>query len=117
MTTVLSPSADSAIHLGWSLPELTVRTVVESYGHFAHGGDPDRAAEAWAEAGFDGPEVEQWLHARCFSPRAARDLLDAGVGADAAALITRKGGVDYADTVGFKVSVGDMEVGEARGAG
>jgi hypothetical protein len=93
---------------------MTVRTVVERHGHFAHGGNPDDTAEAWAKADFDGHEVDEWLRARCFSPQAARDLTDAGVRAEVAGTKTEAGAGDYTDTVGFKVSVGDLEVREAR---
>jgi hypothetical protein len=60
MTHVQSPPSPDThapvIHLGWRLP-----------------------AEAWAEAGFDPDEVEEWLAADCFDPDAARDLADRGV--------------------------------------
>ena len=32
---------------------MTIRAVIESQGHFAHGGDPEDTAEAWAESGFE----------------------------------------------------------------
>jgi hypothetical protein len=90
--------------------EMTVKAAVESHGHFAHMGNPDDAAEAWMEAGFDAHEVDEWLRARCFSPGAARDLADGDVSAQLAALKTGAGAGDYVDTVGFKVSVGDLDV-------
>jgi hypothetical protein len=93
---------------------MTIRDVIESHGHFAHGGNPEDAAETWGEAGFDAAEVEEWLRARCFDPSAARDLTDAGVTAQMAAMRTEAGQGDYTDTVGFKVSDNDLEVEEAR---
>ena len=92
---------------------MTICNVVERQGHFAHGGNPAETAEAWAECGFEGPEVEEWLNARCFDPNRARDLADAGVTTGDARMKTAAGAGDYTDTVGFKVSAGDLEVEEA----
>jgi hypothetical protein len=47
---------------------MTIRDVIERHGHFAHGGNPDDTAETWAESGFEAPEVDEWLLARCFDP-------------------------------------------------
>jgi hypothetical protein len=93
---------------------MTIHDVIEQHGDFAHGGNPDLAAEAWAEAGFNAPEVDEWLRARCFDAGAARDLADAGVTAAMAATRTDAGRGAYTDTVGFKVADGDIEVEEAR---
>ncbi|HWA55009.1 MAG TPA: hypothetical protein VG816_12650 [Solirubrobacterales bacterium] len=93
---------------------MTVRDVIERHGHFAHGGNPDDTAEAWVEAGFEAHEVEEWLNARCFDPGSARDLADTGMSAAEARMKTDVGSGDYTDTVGFKVSAGDLEVEEAR---
>jgi len=93
---------------------MTVREVIEKHGHFAQGGNPDDAAETWVESGFEADEVEEWLSARCFNPSAARDLADSGVTAEMARMKTSAGSGDYVDTVGFKVSDGDLEVEEAR---
>jgi hypothetical protein len=93
---------------------MTIRDVIERHGHFAHGGDPADAAEAWAEAAFEAHEVDEWLRARCYDPSSARDLADAGVTAEMAAMKTATGAGDYVDTVGFKVSTGDIEADEAR---
>lgn len=106
---------DDVIRLGWKLPKMKIRPVVESHGHFAHGGNPDGTAEAWAESGFKAHEVDEWLNARCFDPNTARDLADSGVGAADASLKTEAGAGDYTDTVGFKISAGDLEPEEARG--
>lgn len=92
----------------------TVRGVIERHGHFAHGGNPDDAAETWSESGFEAHEVDEWLQARCFDPSAARDLADAGVTPEMARMKTSAGSEEFVDTVGFKVSTGDLEVDEAR---
>jgi hypothetical protein len=78
---------------------MTIRDVIERHGHFAHGGNPD---------------VDEWLLARCYDPSAARDLADAGVTPEMARMKTEAGAGDFVDTVGFKVSDGDLEVEEAR---
>lgn len=93
---------------------MAIRDVIDAHGHFAHGGNPDDTAETWAETGFEAHEVEEWLRARCFNPSAARDLADAGVTPGVAQMKTSAGSGDYTDTVGFKVSDGDLEVEEAR---
>lgn len=93
---------------------MTIRDVIERHGHFAHGGNPDDTAETWAESGFEAHEVDEWLLARCYDPSAARDLADAGVTAEMARMKTDAGAGDFVDTVGFKVSDGDLEVEEAR---
>lgn len=93
---------------------MTIRDVIERHGHFAHGGNPDDTAETWLECGFEAREADEWLSARCFDPGAARDLADAGVSAADARMKTAAGAGDYTDTVGFKVSAGDLEVEEAR---
>jgi hypothetical protein len=93
---------------------MTIRGVIDKYGYFAHGGNPEDAAETWAESGFGADEVDEWLRARCFHPSAARDLADAGLTPEMAAMRTNAGAGDYVDTVGFKVADGDLEVDEAR---
>jgi hypothetical protein len=93
---------------------MTIRDVIEKHCHFAHGGNPDDTAETWAESGFEAHEVDEWLNARCFNPDATRDLADAGVIADDARMKTGAGRGDYMETIGFKVSAGDLEPEEAR---
>jgi hypothetical protein len=94
--------------------QMTVREVMNRHGYFAHAGNPEDAAEAWSEAGFDAHETDEWLRARCFAPGTARDLADAGVSPEMAMMKTETGSADYVDTVGFKVSMGDLEAEEAR---
>ena len=93
---------------------MTIRDVIERHGHFAHGGNPEATAEAWAEAGHEAHEVDEWLLSRCFDPSTARDLADAGVTPETARIKTSAGAGEYTDTVGFKASTGDLEVDEAR---
>src|SRR5262249_31370232 len=96
------------------LAAMTIRDVIERHGHFAHGGNPGDTAETWAESGFEAHEADEWLLARCFDPSVARDLADAGVSAEMARMKTSAGGGEYTDTVGFKVSAGDLEAEEVR---
>ena len=56
----------------------------------------------------------EWLSARCFDPKAARDLAAVGVDRRDARMKTEAGAGDYTDTVGFKVSTGDIDAEEAR---
>jgi len=72
-------------------------------------------AVEWIDAGFDDPgEVQEWILARCFSPDHARRLDDAGITPEQAALVTTAGLSSRADTVGHKVSTGEMSLEEAR---
>lgn len=90
--------------------------VIEGHGpEAAAGATPEAAAREWAAAGFDDPaEVAEWLAARCFAPRGARALDDAGVTPEQAAALTREGSAGYEETVGFKVARGDLSVEAAR---
>jgi len=82
---------------------------IREHGELAdRGGDPDEVAHAWTDAGFDDEATDRWLAARCFDPGAARALADASVTPEQASKRTRDGGGGYVDTIGFKVSSGDM---------
>lgn len=106
----------------WPTPKTSPETV-KRFGELADRrgelleriGDPDVAAQAWSEAGFDDELTARWLKARCFDPETARALADADVSPEQASSRTRDGG-GYADTIGFKVSAGDLTVrqGAAR---
>ncbi len=104
----------SAAAIGLRVRCMSIREVLERHGHDAHEGDPDSAAQAWEEAGFNAADVDEWLHARCFDPAAAEDLSDAGITPQMAMMKTDAGSADYVDTVAFKVAIGDLEVDEAR---
>jgi hypothetical protein len=91
-----------------------IQDVLERHGHFAHGGNPERAAEAWAKSGFEAPEVDAWLFSRCFVPEAARDLADVGLTPELARAKTSTGRAGYVDTIGFKVAEGDLAIDLAR---
>jgi hypothetical protein len=72
-------------------------------------------AVEWIDAGFDDPdEVQEWLSAGCFAPEHTRRLDDAGITPEQAALVTTAGLSSRADTVGHKVSTGEMSLEEAR---
>src|SRR5688500_9391125 len=71
-------------------------------------GDPEAAAQAWSDAGFDDHTTGRWLAARCFDHEAARALADAGVTPEQASKRTRDGSGEYVDTIGFKVASGDL---------
>jgi hypothetical protein len=74
-----------------------------------------QAAREWVADGFDdSSEVEEWLAARCLTPQAARLADDAGLTPSQAAARTRAGAGSYEDTVGYKLSRGDLTLAEAR---
>jgi hypothetical protein len=100
----------------WSQPRTRADTITR-FGELAdRGDDPAVAARAWSAAGFYDEETAQWLEARCFDPRAARDLADLAVTPGQASKRTRDGRGDYLDTIGFKVASGDLSArqGAAR---
>jgi hypothetical protein len=100
----------------WSQSKTNADTI-SRFGEFAdRGEDPAVAAKAWSSAGFDDEETAQWLEARCFDPRAARDLADLAVTPGQASKRTRDGRRDYLDTIAFKVASGDLSArqGAAR---
>ena len=84
----------------------SVRTI-RQYGELAGRGDPDAAAQAWTDAGFDDATTARWLEARCFDAPAARAMADMGVEPEQAAKRTRDGG-GYVDTIAYKVANGDL---------
>ncbi len=91
----------------WPAPQTSAETI-KRYGELAdRGGDPEAAAKAWEDAGFDDEMTARWLEARCFDPAAARALADLGVRPEQANVRTRDGG-DYLDTVAYKVANGDL---------
>lgn len=75
----------------------------------------EAAARSWLAAGFaDAEEVDDWLRARCYEPRHAQTLDDAGITPEQAALRTREGRADDEETVACKFSRGDLTLEEAR---
>jgi hypothetical protein len=93
--------------------ETNVATILR-FGDFAdRGGDPQAAAEAWTDAGFDDDGTTKWLDARCYEPQAARAMVDLDVTPLQAAKRTRDGRGDYIDTLAFKVSKGDLSARQA----
>lgn len=100
----------------WSKTRTNPDTI-SRFGELAdRGEDPKVAAKAWTAAGFDDDAAAEWLEARCFDPRAARDLADLAVTPGQAGKRTRDGRRDYVDTIAFKVSSGDLSArqGAAR---
>lgn len=98
---------------------MTSIDTIRRHGEFAdRGGEPASAARAWTAAGFDDERTEMWLEARCFDPRAARDLTDLDVTPTQASKRTRDGRGDYIDTIAYKVASGDLSArqGAARAA-
>ena len=93
-----------------------IARALERCGEPATRGEPPASvAREWAAAGFDGAEdVEDWLRARCFKASGAKALDDAGLTPEQAAIRTREGAADYEDTIGFKVSNGDLSTDAAR---
>ena len=79
-----------------------------------HGAPADEAAaQSWLDAGFDdAEEVAEWLAARCLAPAAAQRLEEAGFTPAQAAQTDDSGG--YMDTIGHKLTNGDLSFDEAR---
>ncbi|GAC1446369.1 MAG: hypothetical protein NVSMB56_04400 [Pyrinomonadaceae bacterium] len=72
-------------------------------------------AREWLDADFDDEEeIADWLRARCFTADDARRLEDAGFTPDQSAFITSAGSRDYADTIAYKLTHGDLSFDEAR---
>ncbi len=102
--------------MNWSGSKTGVETIGR-YGELAdRGEEPSVAAKAWTAAGFGDEETASWLDARCFAPKAARDLADLSVTPKQASKRTRDGRRDYLDTIAFKVASGDLSArqGAAR---
>jgi hypothetical protein len=98
----------------------TIRRIVEllaRHGDAAlkNGTAAADVAQEWIDAGFDDPEeVDDWLRARCFNARGARDLEMAGLTPEQAAIRTRAGTSGDEDTIGYKLTRGDLSFDEAR---
>jgi hypothetical protein len=93
-----------------------ISDVLARYGDAATRGAPvTQVAQTWMEAGIDDPEeVEDWLRARCFAAAGALALDRAGITPEQAALRTTAGAADYEDTIGHKLTHGDLTFDEAR---
>ena len=90
--------------------------VIEGHGAEATRGESSElVAREWIGAGFDDPEeVAEWLAARCFTAAGARLLDDAGITPAQAATLTREGASPVEETIGFKVTRGELSVEAAR---
>jgi hypothetical protein len=72
-------------------------------------------AREWVEAGFgDAEEVDDWLRAGCFHAEGAHTLEMAGITPEQAAIRTRAGTASYEETIGYKLTHGDLSLDEAR---
>jgi len=88
-------------------PKTSIETL-KRYPQLAdRSGDPEVAAQAWTDAGFDDEMTARWLEARCFDAQAARALAELGVTPEQAAARTRDGG-GHIDTIAYKVANGDL---------
>ena len=75
----------------------------------------DAAAQSWLDADFiDAEEVAGWLAAGCLTAQAAQDLEDAGFTPAQASLMTLEGNNPAADTIGAKVTRGELTHATAR---
>lgn len=90
--------------------------VIEQHGAEAlRGASTREAARAWIDAGFeDAEEIDEWLSARCFGAESAKRLEIAGITPEQAAARTTAGSHDYEETIGYKVTKGDLSLGEAK---
>jgi hypothetical protein len=84
-----------------------VYDVVLDVGEFAHGGEPDRAARQWSEAGFDADDVAAWLSARCYSATGAQRLLELGYSPEQAAEVWPDAPGENM-TIGYAAANGDL---------
>lgn len=58
---------------------MKIADVLESFGPWAHDGDPDETAMEWLATGFVADDVYDWLEeCRCYVPAVARALANAG---------------------------------------
>ena len=87
----------------------TGAATIRQYGELAdRGGDPEAAAQAWTDAGFDDATTARWLAARCFDAAAARELAGMSVTPEQASARTRDGGDGSINTIAYKVANGDL---------
>jgi hypothetical protein len=93
-----------------------ISVVLAGHGDEALGGAAAiDVAREWVEAGFDdAEEVEDWLRARCFHADGARTLEMAGITPEQAAIRTRAGTSNDEETIGYKLTHGDLSFDEAR---
>jgi hypothetical protein len=87
-----------------------IERVLWQHRDFACGlSHPSSVADAWTSLGFTAAEVDAWLNARCFDADAANALRRGGYTPKLAAERTDRGLGAYEDTIGFKVSNGDLD--------
>lgn len=90
--------------------------VLKSHGNPALGDAPaEDIAQEWIDAGFEDPdEVDDWLVARCFRADVAYSLESAGITPEQASLRATAGTSNYEDTIGYKITNGDLSIEEAK---
>ncbi len=90
--------------------------VLERYGRqVIEDAAVEDVVQQWIDAGFDdAEEVDDWIRAGCFSASGARVLEAAGITPEQAAIRTSAGSADYEDTIGYKLTHGDLSADEAR---
>ncbi len=93
-----------------------VCAALTAHGEVALQGAPAASvAYDWLAHGFDdAEEIDEWLRARCFRARHARELERAGFTPAQAAQRTNAGRVAYTDTIAYKLAQGDLTLDEAR---
>lgn len=79
----------------------TMLEVIESHGHFAHGGQARMVAREWEHAGFSPEDTDAWLQARCFSTSVAHQLKASGLHPE------------QCEAVAYAASNGDMTISRA----
>jgi len=80
-----------------------------------HGVSLEASAREWLAAGFtDEEEINDWLSARCFSARGAQTLDERGITPEQAALRTTAGRNTREDTIGYKITNGELTFDEAK---
>ena len=93
-----------------------VAEIIKRHGEAGRGNaSMEEAARRWIDAGFEEvDEIDEWLAARCYSAEGAQILDRAGITPAQAGMRTRAGTADYEETIGYKITEGDLTIDEAR---
>ena len=93
-----------------------ISAVLRRHGDAAMRGDEplEAVARTWIDAGFDDAEEDEaWLLARCFTADGALMLERAGITAEQASILTNAGTTNDEDTIGHKLTHGNLSPDEA----